>query len=138
MSFCVFCSTTILGCDCAGEATIEIDGVFVVVDGAVVVVDGAFVVVDGALVVVVDDPEFDSEEMVLSIDDIVNSAWAPTDTNVKYPAAVHFPGDAHDTEVNSAKGGFVWMPLGNSAGRASSHTPFVEVRVNGVPPPLSI
>jgi hypothetical protein len=95
VSFCVFCSTTILGCDCAGEATIEIDGAFVVVDGAVVVVDGA-------TVVVVDDPEFDSEEMVLFSDDIVNNDSALTDANVKYPAAVQFPGDAHDTDVNAA------------------------------------
>ena len=89
VSFCVFCSTTILGCDCAGEATIEIDGVVVVIDGMTVVV-------------VDDDPEFDSEEMVLSSDDIVNNDSALTDANVKYPAAVQFPGDAHDTDVNAA------------------------------------
>lgn len=71
----------------------------------------AIVNVDGATVEVVEvvedvedveDSEVDSEEMVLSTDDIVNNDSAPTDANVKYPAAVQFPGDAHDTEVNAA------------------------------------
>ena len=69
---------------------------------AIVEVDGAIVVVDGATVEVVEDSEVDSEEMVLSTDDIVNNDSAPTDANVKYPATVQFPGDAHDTEVNAA------------------------------------
>ena len=69
---------------------------------AIVEVDGAIVVVDGATVEVVADSEVDSEEMVLSTDDIVNNDSALTDAKVKNPAAVQFPGDAHDTEVNAA------------------------------------
>jgi hypothetical protein len=42
---------------------------------------------------------------------------------------VQFPGDAHDTEVNVSEGESFWIPLANTAGRASSHTPFVDVMV---------
>jgi hypothetical protein len=87
-AFCLFCWTTIFGFDCMGDA--------------IVVVDGVIVVVDVATVEVVEDSGVDSEEMVLSTDDIVNNDSAPTDANVKNPAAVQFPGDAHDTEVNAA------------------------------------
>jgi hypothetical protein len=47
----------------------------------------------------------------------------------KFPPAVQFPGDAHDTDVNCALGKSFWIPLANTAGRASSHTPFVDVMV---------
>lgn len=48
----------------------------------------------------------------------------------KAPTAVQFPGDAHDTEVNCVLGKLFWIPLTKTAGRASSHTPLVDVIVN--------
>jgi hypothetical protein len=44
--------------------------------------------------------------------------------------AVQFPAVAQDTDVNLAIGEFGWIPLAKTAGRASSHAPFVDVIVN--------
>jgi hypothetical protein len=46
--------------------------------------------------------------------------------------AVQFPGDEHDTELNTLKGESLWTPLGNTAGCAASQTPFVDVMVIAV------
>ena len=47
---------------------------------------------------------------------------------------MQFPDDAHDTDVNCALGKSFWIPLANTAGRASCHTPFVDVMVNASGP----
>jgi hypothetical protein len=60
---------------------------------------------------------------------IVNSAPAPCADMTKSPAAVHFPGDAHETEEKVEGEESDCTPLANTAGRASSHTPFVDVMV---------
>ena len=47
------------------------------------------------------------------------------------PTAVQFPAVAHDTDLNSTSGNkLLWTPSAKTAGRASSHTPFVDVMVN--------
>ena len=47
------------------------------------------------------------------------------------PTAVQFPAVAHDTDLNSTIGNkLLWTPSAKTAGRASSHTPFVDVMVN--------
>jgi hypothetical protein len=46
------------------------------------------------------------------------------------PTAVQFPADAHDTDLKSSWGYSAWTPSGNTAGRASVQTPFVDVMVN--------
>ena len=71
------------------------------------------------------------------VDVMVNAAFPPL-TIPNVPAAVQFPGDAHETEVKLASGGSFWAPIGKMAGRASSHTPFVDVMVNAAFPPLTI
>jgi hypothetical protein len=49
---------------------------------------------------------------------------------LNFPTAVQFPADAHDTDLISELVGTDWMSMGNCAGRASSHSPFVDVMVN--------
>jgi hypothetical protein len=51
------------------------------------------------------------------------------------PTAVQFPGDEHDTELNIPYLTSSWIAL-TTAGRAVSHTPFVEVMVNASKPAL--
>jgi hypothetical protein len=66
-------------------------------------------------------------------DDIVNSAPAPCADMTKSPAAVQFLGVAHETEekVEGEKESDC-TPLANTAGRARSHAPFVDVMVKAV------
>ena len=46
------------------------------------------------------------------------------------PTAVQFPAVAHDTDLNSTIGNkLLWTPSAKTAGRASSHAPFVDVMV---------
>jgi hypothetical protein len=52
------------------------------------------------------------------------------------PTAVQLPGDAHDTEVKSPYLETSWTKSTNTAGRASAHTPFVDVMVNASKPPV--
>jgi hypothetical protein len=59
---------------------------------------------------------------------MVNASREPSKV-LKYPTAVQFLGDAHDTELNCAMGESFWIPLANTAGRARSHAPFVDVIV---------
>ena len=82
-TFCVFRLVTRFGC--------------VVVGAAVVVGDGA-----GA-VVVVDDPELDCDEYLLSTDVIVNAVSLPL-RFLNFPTAVQFPGSEQDTELRLASG----------------------------------
>jgi hypothetical protein len=51
-------------------------------------------------------------------------------TVMKDPTAVQFPEAAHDTDLKSSSGYSDWTPPGNTAGRASAHTPLVDVTVN--------
>jgi hypothetical protein len=60
---------------------------------------------------------------------MVNASREPSKV-FKNPTAVQFPGEAHDTELNCARGESFWIPLANTAGCAVSHTPFVDVMVN--------
>ena len=46
------------------------------------------------------------------------------------PTAVQFPGDAHDTDVNTAKLGSDWILAGNEAGSALPHIPLADIKVN--------
>jgi hypothetical protein len=62
--------------------------------------------------------------------DVMVNASRELSRVLKYPTAVQFPGDAHDTELNCARGESFWTPSANTAGRAMSHTPFVDVMVN--------
>jgi hypothetical protein len=43
---------------------------------------------------------------------------------------VQFPGDVHDTDVNAESVHTAWSPAGNTTGRPSAQTPFVDVIVN--------
>jgi hypothetical protein len=43
---------------------------------------------------------------------------------------VQFPGDAHDTEVKNPNWDVSWTDSKNSAGRAVSHSPSIDVMVN--------
>jgi hypothetical protein len=60
---------------------------------------------------------------------MVNASREPSKV-FKNPTAVQFPGDAHDTELNCSRGESFWIPLANTAGRASSQTLFADVMVN--------
>ena len=51
-------------------------------------------------------------------------------TVMKDPTAVQFPEAEHDTDLNSSSGYSDWTPAVKAAGRANSHTPFVDVIVN--------
>ena len=64
-----------------------------------------------------------------SVDVMVNASWSP-ELFLKYPTAVQFPGDAHDTDSKPALGVSSCMSASNTAGRASSHSPSVMVMVN--------
>jgi hypothetical protein len=96
-TFCVFRLVTRFGCVVVG------DGIgAAVVDGAGIgaaVVDGDG---DGA-VVVVDEPELDCEEYLLSTDVIVNAVSLPL-RFLNSPTAVQFPGNTHETELRLASG----------------------------------
>ncbi len=63
-----------------------------------------------------------------SVDVMVNASWSP-ELFLKYPTAVQFPREVHDTDSKSASGVSFCMPSPNSAGRASSHSPSVDVMV---------
>ena len=88
-TFCVFRLVTRFGCvvvgDGIGAAVVDGDG-----DG-----DGAAVVVD--------DPELDCEEYLLSTDVIVNAVSLPL-RFLNFPTAVQFPGSEQDTELRLASG----------------------------------
>jgi hypothetical protein len=60
---------------------------------------------------------------------MVNASVLPS-MFLKYPTAVQFPGDVHETESNLADGSSDWMPASNCAGRAVSHSPSIDVMVN--------
>ena len=98
-TFCVFRLVTRFGCVVVGDGigAAVVDGVDVVVGAAVVVGDG-----DGA-VVVVDDPELDCDEYLLSTDVIVNAVSLPL-RFLNFPTAVQFPGSEQDTELRLASG----------------------------------
>ena len=66
---------------------------------------------------------------------MVNGSLTPS-WFTKSPTAVQFPGDAHDTDRNSASGVSFCMSSSNCAGRANAHTPLVDVIVNASSPPL--
>ena len=67
------------------------------------------------------------------VDVMVNACNASL-ISLNCPTAVQFPGDEHDTQNKNASGEFFWIPVSNSAGRASAHTPPVEVMVNASRP----
>ena len=90
-TYCVFRLVTRFGCVVVG------DGIGAAVVDGVDVVDG-----DGA-VVVVDDPELDCEEYLLSTDVIVNAVSLPL-RFLNFPTAVQFPGSEQDTELRLASG----------------------------------
>jgi hypothetical protein len=58
------------------------------------------------------------------------NASKPSSLFLKLPTAVQFPDDVHDTELKYEVGELLWIPLWNTAGRASAHVPFVDVMVN--------
>ena len=96
-TFCVFRLVTRFGCVVVG------DGIgAAVVDGADVVDGDGDGDGDGA-VVVVDDPELDCEEYLLSTDVIVNAASLVL-RFLNVPTAVQFPGNTHETELRLASG----------------------------------
>ena len=95
--------------------------------GAIVAVDGVLVMV-GAIGVVGESTAVVGRGVDLNRL-IVNSAPAACADMTKSPAAVHFPGDAHETEEKVEGEESDCTPLANTAGRASSHTPFVDVMV---------
>jgi hypothetical protein len=108
----LICGATGVGVGLVGDATVVLGEETVDVDGVVVVV-----LVGGTVLVEL----------------IVNSAPAPCADMTKSPAAVHFPGDAHETEEKvEGEEESDCTPLANTAGRASSHTPFVDVMVKAV------
>jgi hypothetical protein len=61
--------------------------------------------------------------------EVMVDASKPALLFLNIPAAVQFPGDAHDTELNNARGELLWIPASNTAGRALVHTSFVDVMV---------
>ena len=68
--------------------------------------------------------------------DVIVNASSPPLLFLNVPTAVQFPGVAHDTELKLAYGDSFCMSCPNSAGRAISHSPFVDVMVNASKPPL--
>jgi hypothetical protein len=60
---------------------------------------------------------------------MVNASFDPTLFR-NNPTAVHSPGNAHDTDLNSEKGLTNSVSLSNCAGCANSQSPFVDVMVN--------
>jgi hypothetical protein len=105
----LICGATGVGVGLVGDATVVLGEGTVDVDGVVVVV------LAGGIVL---------------FEVIVNIAPAAIGDMTKSPAAVHFPGDAHETEekVEGEKESDC-TPLANTAGRAISHTPFIDVMV---------
>jgi hypothetical protein len=72
------------------------------------------------------------------VDVMVNESRRPA-AFTKYPTAVQFPADAHDTELMPA----VWKlarctPAPNTAGAALAHTPLVDVMVNACASPATL
>ena len=68
--------------------------------------------------------------------DVMVNASKPAVLFLNIPAAVQFPGDAHDTELNNAIGELFWTPASNTAGRALVHTSLVDVMVKPSELPL--
>ena len=112
--------------------TVVVVVVVLVIAEAIVVVGGDESVV-GATVVVVGATVVVGDVTGSVFDDIVNSAPAPCADMTKSPAAVQFLGVAHETEekVEGEKESDC-TPLANTAGRARSHAPFVDVMVKAV------
>jgi hypothetical protein len=65
--------------------------------------------------------------------DVMVKARLELSAVMKVPTAVQFPEAAHDTDLKSSSGYSDWTPPGNTAGRASAHTPFVDVMVKASP-----
>ena len=63
------------------------------------------------------------------VDVMVKASWEP-ELLLNFPTATQFLAVGHDTELRLELGSSFWTPIGNTAGRASSHTPFVDVMVN--------
>ena len=66
--------------------------------------------------------------------DVMVKACDASLESLNTPTAVQFPGEKHDTASKNASGGLLWIPLTNWAGRAVSHSPFVDVMVNASRP----
>jgi hypothetical protein len=64
-----------------------------------------------------------------SVDVMVNASVNPKELP-NCPTVVQLPGEAHDTELNDPLSSSFWVPAGNCARRAVSHTPLFDVMVN--------
>jgi hypothetical protein len=62
--------------------------------------------------------------------DVMVNASSRSEVFLNRPTTVQLPGDAHDTDLNADSVNTDWTPSGNTAGCASSQTPFVDVIVN--------
>jgi hypothetical protein len=121
----------------AADETVVVGSV-AVVGGTVVVTSGTEVVVGDGTVVVGSASGVEGVGAGIVADDIVNIAPAPAVDKTKSPAAVQIPGEAHETEEKVVGGKSDCTPLANAAGRASSHTPFVDVMVNATTIPTEL
>ena len=127
-----------LATEAAGTDKTVVVGSVAVVGGTVAVTSGTEVVVGDVTVGVSSTSGVEGVGTGVVADDIVNIAPAPAVDKTKSPAAVQIPGEAHETEEKVVGGKSDCTPLANAAGRASSHTPFVDVMVNATTIPIEL